>query len=79
VPLLTGGGRLVLEGNGTKRGPGHNAVLRDGKQWRLFFHYYDAAHKGTAKLGIIPLRWTADGWPVADWSALRPTKVIPHR
>jgi arabinan endo-1,5-alpha-L-arabinosidase len=79
VPMLLGGGRLVLEGKGARRGPGHNAVLHDGKRWLLFFHYYDAEHKGTAKLGIIPLRWSTDGWPVADWSALQPTKVIRHR
>lgn len=79
VPLLAGGGRLVLEGLGKRRGPGHNAVLRDGKTWQLFFHYYDATRRGTARLGIIPLRWSSDGWPTADWTALQPTKVIAHR
>lgn len=79
VPLLAGGGRLVLEGRGTRRGPGHNAVLHNRGAWQLFFHYYDVAKKGTARLGILPLKWTADGWPTADWSALRPTNVVPHR
>ena len=79
VPMLVGGGRLVLEGRGSKRGPGHNAVLKDGATWKLFFHYYDASSRGTAKLGILPIRWTLDGWPVVEWSALRPTKVIAHR
>ena len=73
VPLLVGGGRLVLQGRGARRGPGHNAVLKDGRKSLLVFHYYDATAAGTAKLGIIPLRWTADGWPTAKWSALRPT------
>jgi arabinan endo-1,5-alpha-L-arabinosidase len=75
MPMLLGGGRLVLATSGSHRGPGHNAVLRDGNTWRLFFHYYDATAKGTARLGILPLTWTPDGWPVATWSNLRPTRV----
>lgn len=75
MPMLLGGGRLVLESSGTHRGPGHEAVLRDGGTWRLFFHYYDATAKGTARLGILPLTWTSDGWPVATWSDLRRTQV----
>jgi arabinan endo-1,5-alpha-L-arabinosidase len=75
VPLLLGGGRLVLEGEGTRRGPGHNAVVRDGKAWRLVFHYYDAARDGTASLGILPIDWTGDGWPAVEWSELAPVSV----
>ena len=68
VPMLAGGGTLVLEGSGDRRGPGHNAVLRDdGDVWRLVFHYYDAANAGTATLGIRPICWTADGWPAVAW------------
>jgi arabinan endo-1,5-alpha-L-arabinosidase len=75
VPMLLGGGRLVLEGEGTRRGPGHNAVLQDGKTWRLVFHYYDAARAGTASLGIVPIHWTDDGWPAVRWSELAPVQV----
>jgi arabinan endo-1,5-alpha-L-arabinosidase len=75
VPMLLGGGRLVLEGDGARRGPGHNAVLRDGGTWRLFFHYYDAKRQGTASLGILPIHWTNDGWPDVAWSELAPVKV----
>ena len=74
VPMLLGGGRLVLAGSGAKRGPGHNAVLHDGSVWRLFFHYYDASANGTARLGVLPIAWTND-WPTVRWSDLRPTKV----
>ncbi len=70
VPMLLGGGRLILQGEGSRRGPGHNAVLRDGATWRLFFHYYDAARAGTASLGILPIHWTRDGWLAVDWSEL---------
>jgi arabinan endo-1,5-alpha-L-arabinosidase len=75
VPMLLGGGRIVLQGEGTRRGPGHNAVLNDGHVWRLFFHYYDASANGTAKLGILPITWTPDGWPTVSWSRLRPTTI----
>jgi arabinan endo-1,5-alpha-L-arabinosidase len=78
VPMLVGGGRLVLEAKGSRRGPGHNAVLRDGSTWRLFFHYYDASRAGTASLGILPIHWTRDGWPAVGWSELRPVKVETH-
>jgi arabinan endo-1,5-alpha-L-arabinosidase len=77
IPMLVGGGRLVLKSQGTRRGPGHEAVLRDGNQWRLFFHYYDATTGGTARLGILPIRWTGGGWPVVTWSAFQPTHFDP--
>ena len=75
VPMLLGGGRLVLEGQASRRGPGHNAVLKDGNTWRLFFHYYDADRSGLASLGILPISWTADGWPSVGWSHLAPVSV----
>jgi arabinan endo-1,5-alpha-L-arabinosidase len=74
VPMLVGGGRVV-ESQGTRRGPGHEAVINDGGTWRLFFHYYDATAQGTAKLGILPITWTTDDWPHVDWSDLRPPQM----
>jgi arabinan endo-1,5-alpha-L-arabinosidase len=59
------------------RGPGHNAVLKDADTWRLFFHYYDAAADGTARLGNHPKTWTSDGWPAVSWSDLKPAEVTP--
>ena len=43
-PMLEGGGTLVLAGAGTGRlrGPGHNAILRDGDKDWFVHHYYDA-------------------------------------
>lgn len=76
VPMLLGGGRVVLEASGDRRGPGHNAVLHDGRNWWLVFHYYDAADNGTAKLGILPIEWNAEGWPEVDWSDLRPANFV---
>ena len=62
-PLLKGGGTLALAGSGRMRGPGHNAVLRDGDQEWFVHHYYDAEFHGLQMLHIRPLRWTGDGWP----------------
>jgi arabinan endo-1,5-alpha-L-arabinosidase len=63
TPMLAGGGRYVLTSRGDMRGPGHNAVLRRGRRFDIVFHWYDAANGGTPTLGILPLHWTADGWP----------------
>lgn len=64
APLMSNGGRLVLTGYGSVRGPGHNAVLRDGRSWWLVHHWYDAARNGERTLGVRALTWTRDGWPV---------------
>ena len=64
--MRQGGGTLVLQSAGSARGPGSNGVLvdNDGNDW-IVYHYYDALDAGVAKLGIQPLDWTSDGWPVA--------------
>lgn len=69
--MLAGGGTVLLESTGRFIGPGHAAIMNDnGTNW-FTFHYYDANANGTAKLGIMRLNWSADGWPVLtnDWSA----------
>ena len=77
VDLVNGGGSLFMAGNGKHAGPGHPGVLvENGQEW-LSFHYYDAnvwsgGSYGEARLGVLPLKWSADGWPIAtnDWSAI---------
>lgn len=74
VPMLRGGGTLVLAGHGVVRGPGHNAVLTDGDRQYLVHHYINA-NAGPASpndplgiprsLQIRPLHWGWDGWPIA--------------
>jgi arabinan endo-1,5-alpha-L-arabinosidase len=63
VDLLRGGGSLVLETAGSRIGPGHAGFLRQGDRDWLSYHYYDGHQRGTAKLGLLALRWSADGWP----------------
>ncbi len=63
VPMLEGGGTVVIEGRGSLRGPGHNAVVL-GPEGDLFVHhFYDADAKGLVKMQIRSLTWDADGWP----------------
>ncbi|MHB8900094.1 MAG: arabinan endo-1,5-alpha-L-arabinosidase [Thermoguttaceae bacterium] len=63
--MLEGGGRVVLDRDGSCIGPGHNSVLcQPGRQW-LVHHYYDGEHGGLRRLQIRPLTWSDDGWPLA--------------
>jgi arabinan endo-1,5-alpha-L-arabinosidase len=69
LSMLAGGGRYVLSSHGDMRGPGHNAIAERGGRTYIVFHWYDAAASGQPTLGILPLHWTSDGWPVATaWS-----------
>jgi arabinan endo-1,5-alpha-L-arabinosidase len=64
VPMLQGGGTLVLQGNAQWYGVGHNAVYNwDGKDY-IIFHGYDAADKGRSKLQVRELDWDKEGWPL---------------
>ncbi|MBI2926593.1 MAG: arabinan endo-1,5-alpha-L-arabinosidase [Verrucomicrobia bacterium] len=63
VDLLRGGGSLVLDTSGHYIGPGHAGILkRSGTDW-LSYHFYNGQQSGRAELDLLPLRWTADGWP----------------
>ncbi|WP_433935195.1 arabinan endo-1,5-alpha-L-arabinosidase [Sorangium cellulosum] len=63
--MLNGGGTLVLQGNARWRGPGHNAVLFNGKSAYNVFHAYDANDNGAPKLRVSELAWDSAGWPVS--------------
>ncbi len=60
--LLEGGGTLLVQGNSTFHGPGHNAVLFTATAAYNIFHAYDAP---PATLRISELAFGADGWPVS--------------
>ena len=67
--LLQGGGCLFLATQGPFIGPGHAGIISaQGTNW-LSCHFYDATRRGTPTLAILPLRWTADGWPAVDLPA----------
>ena len=64
VPMLQGGGSLVLEHGGDWVGPGHNAVLIVGQRAYNVYHAY-AASNGASQLRISELVWDGEGWPVS--------------
>lgn len=67
--LAEGGGTIIIEGNESWYGVGHNSAYRfDGKDY-LVFHAYEAADEGLQKLKIAEIQWQ-DGWPAINESVL---------
>ncbi len=65
--LLKGGGSPLLASapnKGAFIGPGHAGIFSEGKKDYLSCHFYDGDRNGAPTLGILPLNWTEDGWPV---------------
>ncbi len=71
--LTEGGGTVLLATQGQVIGPGHCAILKDGRRWWLAHHFYDGADNGVPTLQIRPLAWDAQGWP----SAGEPVSATP--
>ena len=66
IRMDEGGGTILLKGNASWPGLGHNAVYSiDGKDY-LVFHAYDASDNGKPKLKIIQMQWDNQGWPIAS-------------
>jgi len=63
IPMVLGGGSLVLGGDKNWYGAGHNGVYTFSGQDYIVFHGYDASDKGRSKLRIEMLHWDAQGWP----------------
>lgn len=64
VPLLEGGGTLILSEYGQWKGTGHNGMLIEENDYYIVYHAYDSNQNGIPKLRIELLGWDADGWPV---------------
>ena len=64
VPLLKGGGKLVVAGRDRVFGPGHFGLIDLGDGMQKFSMHYEADMDRSARsvLGIQPLLWK-DGWP----------------
>ena len=60
IPLLNGGGTVLLSTDGDRIGPGGESASNG----YLAFHYYDGAASGAPRLAISRIDWDADGWPV---------------
>ncbi len=65
VPLLEGGGTVIITGDEDWYAAGHNAVYTfDGTDY-IVYHGYDAStERGLPRLRINELAWDQDGWPV---------------
>jgi arabinan endo-1,5-alpha-L-arabinosidase len=64
-PMLNNGGSLLLGAYGRVRGPGSGDVLVTEEDSLLVHHWYDAENDGETTLGVRPLLWSSDGWPIA--------------
>lgn len=61
--LVVGGGTAFLATHAPFFGPGHAGILADdGHEW-FSCHFYDGTRRGASALAILPLHWSADGWP----------------
>lgn len=63
VPMVDGGGTLLLGSEGRYIGPGHASIFAKGERQWLSHHYYDRDDQGRSKLRLVPLEWK-DNWPV---------------
>lgn len=79
VNMVSSGGTLFMRASGKYAGPGHVGILAEDGKLFLTHHYYDANSwdsgynaYGTPRFAMLPLSWTADGWPICDnsWSAI---------
>lgn len=77
VPLLKGGGKLLVAGHGRQYGPGHFGLLDLGNSVQKFSMHYEADldRSGRSVLAIKPLLWK-DGWPVAGENVVAGTYEI---
>ncbi|NED97777.1 arabinan endo-1,5-alpha-L-arabinosidase [Phytoactinopolyspora alkaliphila] len=65
VPLLEGGGTVVLESHADQIGPGGQDVILDRGIHYLIHHYYDAGADGVIRMQVRSIDWQ-DGWPSFD-------------
>jgi arabinan endo-1,5-alpha-L-arabinosidase len=61
--MMLGGGSLFLTTSGNLIGPGHAGIIPEGSTNWFSCHFYDGTRDGMPTLGLLPLRWGADGWP----------------
>lgn len=63
VPMVQGGGTVLLETRGDQVGTGALDVLEDRGLLYGVHHYYDAATGGTIRMQVREVEWEG-GWPV---------------
>jgi autotransporter-associated beta strand protein len=70
VNLLSGGGSLFLDDDGTMTGPGQFAYFNQNGTDYFSYHYYSGDANGTPTYGLRKLYWTTDNWP--SYAAVNP-------
>ncbi len=63
VPLMQGGGTLVVGGNDRYPGAGHCAVVQKDGVDIMLFHAYDRDFGYDSRLLVKPIDWSEAGWP----------------
>ena len=63
VPLMEGGGTLVVGGNDRYPGAGHCAIVQKDGGDIMLFHAYDRDSGYDSRLLVRPVSWTEAGWP----------------
>lgn len=77
VDLRTAGGTLVLASEEAFIGPGHANVTQLDSGTFLHCHFYDATARGRSYLAMMPLTWTANGWPLVITGEAAVTDTAP--
>jgi arabinan endo-1,5-alpha-L-arabinosidase len=72
VPMIEGGGTLILSAYGQWKGPGHNGMLFEDDMHWMVYHAYDSKQIGIPKLRIESISWDADGWPSLPSQSQKP-------
>lgn len=67
MPLSSGGGTLLVEGDASWSAPGHNAVIVYDDRTYNVYHALAApsGQNGPSTLRIAEIVWGTDGWPVS--------------
>lgn len=64
INMADGGGSLVLESKGSKRGPGHAGIWTNKEEQNILgFHYYDAKRDGISLYDERKILWK-NNWPI---------------
>ena len=64
INMADGGGSLVLESKGSKRGPGHAGIWTNKDEQNILgFHYYDAKRDGISLYDERQIVWK-NNWPI---------------
>jgi arabinan endo-1,5-alpha-L-arabinosidase len=76
VDLTAGGGTHFLGSKGPFIGPGQAGIFSEnGADW-FSCHFYDGQRHGWSMLAVLPLGWTANGWPEINWDKLKARRQL---